>query len=89
MSQAMSFQQFADLVKFIAEHNSPLKSKYPFPSVKYIDPVFDMRTNSVFALTLRGFGTNDKVFHTQNECRDLPQSLDERVREYLNTPLHS
>jgi len=89
MSKAMSFQEFGELLKFIKENNSPFKSPYPRPTVKYLDPVFDMRSNTVFAITLRGFGNADAVFHTQNECRDLPQSLDERVREYLNTPLHS
>lgn len=89
MSAPMSFKEFGDLLKYIAEHNSPLKAVYPLPSVKYVDPVMDMRTNTVFAVTLRGFGTEDKVFHTQNECRDLKQSLYERIREYLDTPRDS
>jgi len=84
----MSFQEFGNLLNYIANRNSPMKA-FPRPSVKYVDPVMDMRTNSVFAVTLRGFGFEDKVFHTQNECRDLPQSLEERIREFLDTPLHS
>lgn len=83
----MSFQEFAKLITYIANNNSPFKSPYPKPSVKYVDPHFDMRTNSVFSLTLRGFGSEDKVFHTQNECRDLPESLFERVMKYLDTPI--
>lgn len=86
MSQPMSFQEFGNLLKYIANNNSPLNCRRNYPSVKYVDPHMDMRTNSVFAVTLRGFGSEDKVFHTQNECRDLPQSLDERIREYLDTP---
>lgn len=84
----MSFQEFGNLLKYIAANNSPLASPYPKPCVKYIDPVFDMRTNSVFAVTFRGYG-DEKVFHTQNECRDLEESLDQRIRAYLDAPLHS
>jgi hypothetical protein len=87
MSAPMSFQEFATLITYIANRNSPFRSPYPRPSIKYVDPVFDMRTNSVFAITLRGFGSEDKVFHTQNECRDLPESLYERVMNYLDTPV--
>lgn len=82
----MSFQQFADMVRYIAKNNSPFESPYPRPNVKYIDPVFDMRTNTVFAVTFRGFGS-DKVFHTQNECRDLPESLYDRIITWLDTPI--
>jgi hypothetical protein len=89
MSAPMTFQEFGSLLKHIANNNSPRVSAYPRPTVKYVDPVMDMRTNCVFAVTLRGFGNEDKVFHTQNECRDLPQSLEERIREYLDTPIHS
>lgn len=86
MSMPMTFQEFGDLVKYIQANNSPLRGRRNHPSIKYIDPHLDMRTNTVFALTLRGFGMDDVVFHTQNECRDLPQSLFERVKEYLDTP---
>lgn len=83
----MSFQEFGELVKYISKNNSPINFVHGRRSVKYIDPVFDMRTNSVFAVTLRGFGYEDTVFHTQNECRDLPQSLFERIKEFLDTPM--
>ncbi len=89
MSAPMSFQEFGNLLKYIAANNSPLNAKYPKPTVKYVDPVMDMRTNCVFAVTLRGFGCADKVFHTQNECRDLEESLEERIRAYLDTSLYS
>lgn len=82
----MTFRVFGDLIKYIQENNSPFKGRKNHPTIKYIDPVFDMRTDTVFALTLRGFGSEDVVFHTQNECRDLPQSLFDRVKEYLDTP---
>lgn len=86
MSKSMSFQEFGNLLKYIADNNSPLKGVGTRPSVKYLDPVFDMRTNSVFAITIRGFGFNETVFHTQNECSNLPQSLEERVRLFLDSP---
>jgi hypothetical protein len=85
----MSFQEFADVVKHIAQHNAPGGNHYPLPTIKYIDPVFDMRTNTVFAVTFRAFGSAETQFHTQNECRDLPLSLKQRVMEYLTTPLES
>lgn len=65
-------------------HRSAIPTKKT-PVVKYVDPCFDMRDNKVFALTLRGFG-NDAVFHCVNECRDLKESLYERVMAYLTTP---
>jgi len=84
----MSFQQFGELLKYIDANNSPIKNfTHGRRTVKYLDPVIDMRTNSVFAVTLRGFGYEDMVFHTQNECRDLPQSLFERIKEFLDTPM--
>lgn len=84
----MSFQAFGDLLKYIQQNNSPLTVQPGYPSIKYIDPIFDMRTNTVFALTFRGFGFDDKPFHTQNECRDLPESLQERVMAFLTTKLY-
>lgn len=86
MSKPMSFQDFAEVVTYIANNNSPFNRKPNKPVVKYIDPHFDMRTNSVFAITFRGYGT-ETVFHTQNECRDLPETLKERIMKYLNTPI--
>lgn len=83
----MSFQEFADVVKHIAQHNSPGKDSYPLPTIKYIDPVFDMRSNTVFAVTFRAFGSEAMTFHTQNECRELQESLKDRILSYLNTPI--
>jgi len=79
----MSFQEFVDIIKYVQKHNSPFVHRKPgHPTVKYMDPCLDMRTNTVFAITLRGFG-NTQLFHTQNECRDLSQTLKERVLAYL------
>ena len=89
MSNPMSFQEFANIVKHIQHNNSPLTRTGGLPNIKYIDPVLDMRTNSVFAITFRGFGNADTTFHTQNECMDLKETLYERVMSYLITPIHS
>jgi hypothetical protein len=79
----MTFQEFVDVIKYVQKHNSPFVYRKPgHPTVKYMDPCLDMRTNTVFAITLRGFG-NTQAFHCVNECRDLPQTLKERVLAYL------
>lgn len=85
MSKAMSFQEFADLLMHIANEHSPLCGARSGKTVKYVDPHIDMRTNEVFALTFRGFGWKHFI-HTQNECRDLPESLFERCMAYLDEP---
>jgi hypothetical protein len=87
MSKPMTFPEFGELMKYIAANNSPVNFTHGRRSVKYVDPHFDMRFNTVFAVTLRGFGFEDTLFHTQNECRDLPQSLFERIKEFLDTPM--
>jgi hypothetical protein len=51
--------------------------------VKYIDPKIDTRDWMCFAIVFRG-GGNEVVFHTQNECRDLPKSLYERCMTWLD-----
>ena len=84
MSQPMSFSRTGQLLKLIYEQHSPF-----VPGngriVKYVDPHIDMRTGHCFALTLRGYGWQQH-FHTQNECRDLPESLYDRVVAFLTTP---
>lgn len=82
----MSFQEFGNLLKYIANNNSPFRhTNSKTPSVKYVDPHFDMRTGTCFAMTIRTMGMGEFVFHTQNECRDLPNTLYERVMEFLTT----
>ena len=89
MSKAMSFEQLQELFKYIRENNSPYSGHRKdhdgkwLPIVKYADPVIDFRTNECFHITLRGFGWN-KAFATTNEFRDLPQSLYDRVMQFLN-----
>lgn len=83
MSKALSFKEFAEVVNFITKWRSFIKNKENFPYVKYIDPVFDMRTNSVFTITFRG--SEEKRFSSVNEERDLPQSMYVRIMEWLMT----
>ena len=90
MSRPMNFKEFAEMVNFIQNHNSPFSGGHRWdgerairlPVVKYFDPVFDMRSNTVLSVTFRGFGS-ERLFHCQNECRELPESLFERVMKYL------
>lgn len=81
MSAPMTFQQAGDLLKLIRDSHSPISVRGG-KVVKYVDPHFDMRTGHCFSLTLRGYGW-ERHFHTQNECRDLPESLYERVVAFL------
>lgn len=85
MSAPMDFQQAGDLLKLIREEHSPFTGVRTGRRVKYVDPHFDMRTGHCFALTLRGYGW-ERFFHTQNECRDLPESLFDRVVAFLKEP---
>ena len=83
MSQPMTFQEAGDLLKHIRDFHSPFSAHRTRKVVKYADPHFDMRTGHCFAIKLRGYGW-EETFHTQNECRDLPESLFERVIAFLN-----
>lgn len=85
MSAPMDFQQAGDLLKLIRKEHSPFTGACTGRRVKYVDPHFDMRTGHCFALTLRGYGW-ERHFHTQNECRDLPESLFDRVVTFLKEP---
>lgn len=91
MSKSMSIEKFGELVEHIKNEHPPYLSKYTKEEkglkgkgVKYIDPCFDMRDHKVFAVNIRGFH-GDKEFHTQNECRDLPESLYERIMTWLDS----
>lgn len=87
MSRAMTIEEFGKLVEYIKEYNAPLSPKQTrgCPTVKYIDPHFDMRFNNVFSVTLRGFG-GEKEFYVMNEFREVKESLFDRIMTYLQTP---
>lgn len=85
MSRPMNFHEFVEVLTHIQTRNAPLsRVNRNLPVVKYVDPVFDMRTNTVFSITFRGWGS-DITFHCANEYRDHPKSLKDRVLEYLTT----
>jgi hypothetical protein len=87
LSKPMNFKEFATLINLISEKYSPGTNFDPESrrTVKYIDPVFDMRSNTVFSITFRGFGW-EKNLYCQNECRNLPESLLHRCLAFLDTP---
>lgn len=87
MSQPMTFQEAGELLTHIRDFHSPFSANRTRKVVKYVDPHFDMRTGHCFAIKLRGYGW-EETFHTQNECRDLPESLRARVLAFLNNISH-
>lgn len=85
MSQPMSMAHFSVLYKRIRDNHSPFSCSRPNARrVKYIDPHIDMRTNTVFSITFRGFGFEDKNLHCQNECRELSETLFQRCLRWLD-----
>lgn len=83
MSRPMNLKEFAELVNHIQRCNGPFTTRLVgCPVVKYMDPCFDFRTNTVHSVMFRGFGS-EHVLHCQNECRELPESLFERCMAYL------
>lgn len=83
MSRPMNFTEFAAVLNHVIRFNSPMVGRsQAAPVVKYVDPVFDMRTNSVFSITFRGYGSTYNL-HCQNENRSLTESLHERCMSYL------
>jgi hypothetical protein len=92
MSKAMTIFEFNQLVAHITEKHPPYMSKFTRENkglvgkgIKYIYPSFDMRDIKVFAVSFNGFSFGDKTFHTQNDCRDLPESLFDRIMAWLDS----
>jgi len=83
MSNPMSFAEFQTLLDHIMKEHHPYRRHKDCKGVKYVEPHIDMRDGKVFALTFRGFGW-EKTLHTQNECRDLPDSLFDRSMALLD-----
>jgi hypothetical protein len=86
MSAPMDFSEFRTLLNHIMMEHHPYRLHKGRKGVKYVDPHIDMRDGKVFALTFRGFGW-EKTLHTQNECRDLPESLFDRCMDLLDEPM--
>lgn len=83
----MTSKECGELLNHTRQHHSPLSAKRGVRIVKYVDPHFDMRTGHCFAIKLRGYGW-EELFHTQNECIDLTESLYTRVLNFPNTRQH-
>jgi hypothetical protein len=83
MSQPMTMKKLGELLNHIRDHHSFCRNLEGQRYVKYVDPKIDTRDWMCFAIVFRNAG-NETVFHTQNECRDLEQSLFERVMEWLD-----
>lgn len=85
MSAPMTFGEFRHLMIHIDLEHSVIRHCPQGKQVKYVDPHFDMRTGTCFAIKFRGFGW-EHVLHTQNEEIDNPLSLYERCMEFLDSP---
>ena len=85
MSKAMTFKELGQLLKHIHDRSNTDVRTSKLPPIKYVHPNIDMRTNSVFSISFRGYGTDEVVFITQNEYRNLDKSLYERCMSYLTT----
>ena len=83
MSRAMTMQELGDLLNHVRMDHSFCRNDGKGRHVKYVDPKIDTRDWMCFAITFRLFGEG-VTFHTQNECRDLPESLFERCMEWLD-----
>jgi len=82
MSAPMTLVELGELIRHINAYHSPANSPRGRRVVKYIDPHIDNRDGKCFSIGLRGYGW-EQLFHTQNECRDLPESLQQRVLAFL------
>lgn len=83
MSAPMTMQQLGDLLNHIRMDHSFCRPSNNARHVKYVDPKIDARDWMCFAIVFRTFGEG-VTFHTQNECRDLPESLFERCMKWLD-----
>jgi len=80
----MTFDELREVLDFINENNSPVYgNKKGCPTVKYVDPVIDMRDQRCFCIEFRGYVGGGITFTTVNQGRDHPLSLKERVMLYL------
>jgi len=82
MSKPMTMVELPSLLNHIKKHHSFCNNTHG-RHVKYIDPHIDTRTWTCFAITFRT-GGEEVLFHTQNECRNLPTSLHDRIIDWLS-----
>jgi len=84
----MSQEELNKLMEHIQKYHNPLKvfPRSQLKAVKYVHPNYDNRTGEWFSITIRTTDMDEVLFHTQNECSDLKESLFERVMAYLHLP---
>ncbi len=84
MSEVMSFEKFMELVEHIKKDHSVYAAGMEGKTIKYINPIFDMRGNEIFSITFRGFGWEHNL-NCINENRDLSDSLFDRCMAFLDS----
>ena len=82
MSAPMTMTALAELLDHIKAEHSFCRQRHG-RHVKYVDPHIDTRTWTCFSVTFR-CGSWSHTIHTQNECRDLPESLYDRCMNWLD-----
>jgi hypothetical protein len=83
MSRNMNLKEFANLLNFMRANCRAIAPTPGYRAVKYVTPVFDLRTDDVFTITFRGFGFEDTTLSTTNSNRELKASLYDRCMEFL------
>lgn len=80
----MTFPQYRELLVHINQQHGAMRHvEPPLRKVKYMECITDMRTGTVFHVTIRGFGWQ-KVLYIMNEHIDNPLSLLERCHRFLD-----
>lgn len=81
----MSIKELGEILLYISQNNSPLRDNVDHrPSIKYVDPVIDMRNNTVFCIKLRGICV-EEIFYSSNEYRYHPMTLKQRLIAFLDS----
>lgn len=77
--KCMSIIEYVELLKYIDENHSfgRLKGK----KIKYIEHIFDFRTNEIFCIKLRPICSDEVIFSITNENRD--KDLKEWIYQWL------
>lgn len=89
MSRPMTSAELSMIMKRVSKDFNPFSARMnpigeSITTIKYVHPNYDNRTGTWFSIELRTMGGASNVFHTQNECRDLKESLFERVNTFLD-----
>ena len=74
----MTQKEYLTLQKNIIKNHSESQGA----CIKYFDAMFDYRSNTYFAIALRGCGWQ-KMFHCRYESKELVEPLYERITTFL------